>query len=94
MLKERKVLTYAGRAKKIADDKTWTSKYKFEYSCTCNDLFITPSGHIKTCGCEDSPVIGHVQTYDWDKLPPIECYKERIKRMHRDKQKLYPWSMR
>ena len=28
--------------------------------CTCEDLFVTPSGIIKQCGCLHSPIIGNV----------------------------------
>lgn len=29
-------------------------------NCPCEDLLITPSGHIKACGCRNAPVIGDV----------------------------------
>lgn len=54
----------AGRSKQGTDD------------CICEDMFITPDGTIKQCGCIDSPIIGHVnsgysQDYDFG------CHKQR-----------------
>lgn len=46
-----------GRATKSG---VWNKKE----GCVCSDLFITPSGDIKLCGCKKSPVIGNVNTGD------------------------------
>jgi MoaA/NifB/PqqE/SkfB family radical SAM enzyme len=43
----------AGRAKNLAVSFS-------EESCICDDIFITPEGDVKICGCEDSPIIGNV----------------------------------
>jgi organic radical activating enzyme len=30
--------------------------------CCCPDWFVEPNGDIKQCGCDDAPIIGHVDT--------------------------------
>ena len=51
----RKVIG-VGRAKKTGNYQVIDSKN----DCDCSNLFITPQGKIKPCGCPDSPIIGNV----------------------------------
>jgi len=45
------------------------NKRKRNY-CFLDNIHIRPSGDIVNCGCEDSPIIGHVGTgIDYDELP-------------------------
>lgn len=45
-------LISSGRARKISGTN--------EDACICSDIFILPTGKIKLCGCEKSPIIGNV----------------------------------
>ena len=47
-----------GRGKNVAG-------YDFVDDCICPDLFITPKGDIKFCGCEDSPIICNIEELDY-----------------------------
>lgn len=51
-----------------------------EEGCICPDVFITPDGQVKGCGCADAPTFGNVFKYtlpeDWD---DGECSKNQVK---------------
>lgn len=44
--------------------------------CLCPSMFVKPSGTIRQCGCDDSPIIGHVQSNNHF-TDNKQCYKEQ-----------------
>jgi hypothetical protein len=59
-----------GRATSLASDL-------LRNDCICNSIFVQPSGVVKACGCDNSPVIGHVQA-EID----LDCYERWEEEMH------------
>jgi len=51
-------------------------------NCLCDDFIVTPSGDIKMCGCDNSPVIGNVFDQKFNKDEWLNddrdhlCYKQ------------------
>ena len=48
-------------------------------SCVCENMFVEPDGTVKWCGCEDSPILGNINSPDFE-FPEdynYECHKNR-----------------
>lgn len=62
-------------------------------SCCCDTTFVHPSGLITQCGCEDSPIIGHVNAGFYNPYPH-NCYHsygfERSVEIIKEEEKLRP----
>jgi len=62
-----------GRAKQLLD---WETRD----GCPCEGWMVLPDGHIKACGCEDSPVLGDVfDGIDHEKYPyatSCDCWND------------------
>jgi len=54
----------------------------FAYTCPCPAPRVEPDGTIRTCGCDNSPVMGHIMDPDaeerirWLVDNQVTCYKE------------------
>jgi MoaA/NifB/PqqE/SkfB family radical SAM enzyme len=48
----------------VSVGRAWN--WGYEEGCICEDLFITPKGDVKPCGCEDSPILGNVNDPAFD----------------------------
>jgi len=51
-----------GRGRELLGEDEDGAIERDETDCPCTDTIIKPDGTIVQCGCDDSPVIGHVDT--------------------------------
>jgi organic radical activating enzyme len=75
-IRKATLLRPIGRARvnqESLEDRGWN----FEDGCICPDFSIKPDGRVFQCGCEDSPCIGDVWT--WNGYGGTGCWKDMEK---------------